>query len=316
MTVLFVSHKLEDVESLCDRAVVLRQGELVGSADPPFDSKKLVEQMFGKEVPQVAKKRAKPGEPVLSAKGLCLDSIRLQIKGLDLSVCSGETIGLAGMEGSGQALFLSSCAGLERAVSGRICIEERDMTGRSHHDFKRRGVAYLPAARLEEGLVPGLSLSEHFILAEGAQGTGPLRRLFIDRRLADERAKSRIASYNIKGFPESPVEALSGGNQQRALLALLREELSLILVEHPTRGLDIESTAYIWSKLKERCSRGAAIVFISSDLDEILQYSDRVLVFFAGRASPPLDAEGLTAAELGRLIGGKGWERFEEKVHA
>ena len=317
MTVLFVSHKLEDVEALCDRAVVLRQGELVGSADPPFDSRKLVELMFGKEVPQVARRRAEPGEPVLSAKGLCLDSIRLQIKDLELSVCSGETIGLAGMEGSGQALFLSSCAGLERAVSGKVCIEERDMTGRSHHDFKRSGVAYLPAARLEEGLVPGLSLSEHFILAEGAQGRGALRGLFIDRGKADETAKSRIASYNIKGLPESPVEALSGGNQQRALLALLREELSLILVEHPTRGLDIESTVYIWSKLKERCSRGTAIVFISSDLDEVLQYSDRVLVFFAGRVSPPLDAEDLTAQELGRLIGGKGWERFEKaSLHA
>jgi simple sugar transport system ATP-binding protein len=311
MTVLFVSHKLEDVEALCDRAVVLRQGELVGAAEPPFDADALVGMMFGKELPQVSRRRAEPGAPVLAARGLCLDSIRLQIKDLELSVCAGETIGLAGMEGSGQALFLSSCAGLERAVSGKVCIEERDMTGRSHHDYKRRGVAYLPAARLEEALVPGLSLSEHFILSEGESG------VFINRKKADERAKSRIASFNIKGRPDSPVEALSGGNQQRALLALLREELSLILVEHPTRGLDIESTAYIWAKLKERCSKGAAIVFISSDLDEILQYSDRVLVFFAGRVSPPLDAEDLTAAELGALIGGKGWERFaEEAVNA
>jgi general nucleoside transport system ATP-binding protein len=306
MTILFVSHKLEDVEALCDRAVVLRQGELVGSSEPPFDERALVESMFGKDLPQATRMRAEPGERVLSARGLCLDSIRLQIKDLELSVCAGETIGLAGMEGSGQALLLSSCAGLERAVAGSLCLEERDMTGRSHHEFKRRGVAYLPAARLEEALVPGLSLSDHFILSEGESG------LFIDRRKADERARSRIASFNIKGRPESPVEALSGGNQQRALLALLREDLSLVLVEHPTRGLDIESTAYIWSKLKERCAKGAAIVFISSDLDEILQYSDRVLVFFAGRVSPPLDAEGLTATELGGLIGGKGWERFGE----
>jgi general nucleoside transport system ATP-binding protein len=306
MTVLFVSHKLEDVEALCDRAVVLRQGKLVGSSEPPFEEGPLVEMMFGKELPQATRRRAEPGESVLSAHGLCLDSIRLQIKDLELSVCSGETIGLAGMEGSGQALLLSSCAGLERAVAGRICVEDRDMTGRTHHEFKRRGVAYLPAARLEEALVPGLSLSEHFILSEGEKG------VFIDRGKADERARSRIASFNIKGRPDSPVESLSGGNQQRALLALLREELSLILIEHPTRGLDIESTAYIWSKLKERCAKGAAIVFISSDLDEILQYSDRVLVFFAGRVSPPLDAEGLTATELGGLIGGKGWERFGE----
>jgi general nucleoside transport system ATP-binding protein len=312
MTVLFVSHKLEDVESLCDRAVVLRQGFLVGSAEPPFETKRLVELMFGKELPQVPRRRAEPGAEVLATRGLCLDSLRLQVRDLELSVCAGETIGLAGMEGSGQALFLASCAGLERAVSGKVCLDDRDMTGRSHHEFKRHGVGYLPAARLEEGLVPGLSLSDHFLLAEDRAGLRAGRRFFIDRRAAQARAESRIASFNIKGRPESPVESLSGGNQQRALLALLRDELSLVLVEHPTRGLDIESTAYVWSKLKERCARGTAIVFISSDLDEILQYSDRVLVFFAGRVSPPLAAEGLTATELGRLIGGKGWERFEE----
>jgi general nucleoside transport system ATP-binding protein len=311
MTVLFVSHKLEDVETLCGAAVVLRQGRLVGSQEPPFDTKALVELMFGKELPKTERARVEAGPAVLSTRNLCLDSIRLQIQGLDFSVCSGETIGLAGMEGSGQALFLSSCAGLERAVSGCVSLGERDMTSRSHHDYKRRGVAYLPAARLEEGLVPGLTLSDHFILAEDSRGPGGSRRLFIDRKEAAQRAASRIASYNIKGRPESPVESLSGGNQQRALLALLRDELSLILVEHPTRGLDIESTAYVWSKLKERCARGAAIVFISSDLDEILQYSDRVLVFFAGRVSPPLPAESLGVEELGRLIGGSGWERFE-----
>ena len=310
MTVLFVSHKLEDVESLCDRAVVLRQGALVGSADPPFDTKRLVELMFGKEVPRTPRHKVIRGGEVLSARGLCLDSLRLQIKDLDLSVCAGETIGLAGMEGSGQSIFLASCAGLERAVAGSVCLDDRNMTSRSHHDFKREGVAYLPAARLEEALVPGLSLEDHFILAEGKRG------LFIDRKAAEIEALSRIAAYNIKGRPDSPVEALSGGNQQRALLALLREKLSLVLVEHPTRGLDIESTIYIWSRLKERCSQGTAIVFISSDLDEVLQYSDRVLVFFAGRVSPPLPAESLGVEELGRLIGGKGWERFEESVHA
>jgi len=306
MTVLFVSHKLEDVESLCDLAVVLRQGRLAGSARKPFDTESLVRLMFERDIPKVSRSRAAAGRVVLAARNLCIDSIRLQIKDLDLSVRAGETIGLAGMEGSGQSLFLASCAGLERPVSGTVCLDEREVTGRSHHEYKRLGVAYLPAARLEEGLVPGLSLSEHYTLAED-RGS-----FFIDRRAARDRARSRIESFNIKGGPDSPVESLSGGNQQRALLSLLREDLRLILVEHPTRGLDIESTAYIWSKLKERCAGGTAIVFISSDLDELLLYSDRILVFFAGRVSPPLDADSLGVEELGRLIGGKGWERFDE----
>ncbi len=310
-TVLFVSHKLEDVAALCEGAAVLRQGRLAGLASKPFDTELLIGMMFGKELPKAGREKAEPGSEVLAARGLCLDSIRLQIKGLDLSVCAGETVGLAGMEGSGQSLFLSSCAGLERPVSGAICLDEAELTGRSHHEYKRRGVAYLPAARLEEGLVSGLTISEHYVLAESSRGPGASRGgFFIDRKAARERARSRIEAFNIKGQPDSPVEALSGGNQQRALLSLLRDDLKLVLVEHPTRGLDIESTAYVWSKLKERCAGGTAIVFISSDLDEILQYSDRVVVFFAGRVSPPLEAESLGVEELGGLIGGSGWERF------
>jgi len=310
MTILFVSHKLEDVEFLCDRAAVLRQGELVGVAEPPFDTRQLVEMMFGKEVPLAPKKKATPGAKVLSVKAVSLEDVRLQIRGVDLHVRAGEVIGLAGMEGSGQSLFLGACAGLTQPVAGSFCLDEdeRDMTGRSHHDFKKEGVAYLPAARLEQGLVPGLSLTEHFVLSEGMRG------LFIDRKRAESLARERISLFNIKGAPDSLVEALSGGNQQRALLALMRSPLSLILVEHPTRGLDIESTIYIWGKLKERCAQGTAIVFISSDLDEILQYSDRVLVFFAGQVSPPLRADSLNVEQLGALIGGKGWESLHKEA--
>jgi len=186
-------------------------------------------------------------------------------------------------------------------VDGRVSVHETDLTGASYHSFKRHGVAYLPAARLEQGLIPGLTLTEHFVLAEETRG------VVIDREKAIELAQQRIRAYNIKGSPASTVEALSGGNQQRALLALLRSPLNLVLLEHPTRGLDIESTIYIWGKLKERCAQGTAIVFISADLDEILQYSDRVLVFFTGQVSPALAAEKLTVEELGQLIGGKGW---------
>lgn len=100
------------------------------------------------------------------------------------------------------------------------------------------------------------------------------------------------------------------------MLALLRDPLDLILVEHPTRGLDIESVMYIWSKLKERCNQGTSILFISSDLDEILQYSDRILVFFAGQVSPPLDAAQTSVEQLGQLIGGKGWETLPNQTEA
>jgi general nucleoside transport system ATP-binding protein len=304
MTILFVSHKLEDVEYLCGGVAVLRQGELAGEARPPYVTRDLVRMMFGKEVELSGRTRIPAGKPVLSVESLCLEGTRLAVSGLSASVRAGEVIGCAGMEGSGQSLFLSACAGLTRSVGGRIRLRDRDVTGGSYLQFRARGVAYLPAARLEQGLVPGLTLAEHFILSEGGGG------LFIDRRRAQEVSARRIGTFNIKGTPSHAVEDLSGGNQQRMLLALLKDALSLVLLEHPTRGLDIESTLYVWGKLKERCRQGAAVLFTSADLDEVLQYSDRVLVFFAGRVSPPLPAEQLSVETLGELIGGKGWERL------
>lgn len=301
MTVIFVSHKLEDVEHLCDRVAVLRGGVLVGETKPPYVTSKLVAMMFGKEITLGARQPAQAGDVVLSLKNISLEDVRLKIKNVDLEVRAGEVIGLAGMEGSGQGMFIRACAGLTRPVGGRISLNGRDLTGKSYHTFKHAGVNFLPAARLEEGLVPGLNLIDHFVLAEEPKG------IFIDRAAGQKLAEDRIQSFNIRGTPLSTVESLSGGNQQRAELALLQTPLSLVLLEHPTRGLDIESVIYIWSKLKERCKQGASIIFISSDLEEILQYSDRLLVFFSSKVSQPIDASATSVEELGQLIGGKGW---------
>ncbi len=226
----------------------------------------------------------------------------MQVNIADLEIHSGEVIGLAGMEGSGERLFLRACCGILRPVAGKVHIHSQDLTGKNYLDFLEHRVAYLPASRMEEGLVAGLTLNEHFVLA--GEGTG----FFVDWQSSAKNCSEKITEYNIRGHPDLNVEDLSGGNQQRALLALMKTPLDLILMEHPTRGLDVESSIYIWSKMKERCRQGSAIIFISSDLDEILQYSDRILVFFAGKASPPLDAEKMTIDRLGELIGGKGWQ--------
>ena len=300
-TVLFVSHKLEDVEGLCSRVAVLRQGRLVGEAKQPYNTKKLVEMMFGKTISVGERNPCGVDDVTVSLSNLSVEDYRLKVRDVNLEVHCGEVIGLAGMEGSGQGLFLRAVGGMTHTVGGRILINDRDLTNRSYQAFKKYGVAFLPAARLEEGLVPGLNLTEHFILAEEAKG------FFIDWDKGRLLAEKRIKEFDVRGTPANMVESLSGGNQQRALLALLREPLNLLLLEHPTRGLDIESTIYIWNKLKERCQQGTSILFISSDLEEILQYSDRVLVFFSGKVTPPLDTVTLTTEKLGELIGGKGW---------
>ncbi len=301
LTVIFVSHKLEEVEQLCSRVAVFRQGEVVGEVTPPYDTDQFVYMMFGKSVEVGDKKTFCTEKSIIKLKNIGLEDYRLHLGDINLEIFQGEVIGLAGMEGSGQRLFLRMLTGLLRPVAGKINLAGEDFTGKTYPAFQKAGVAYLPAARLEEGLIPGMTLTEHFILSEEHD------ELFVDQKSAVDLTEARIRDFYIKGTPVSMIEQLSGGNQQRALLALLRRKLNLILMEHPTRGLDIESAIWIWSKMKERCRDCSSVVFTSSDLDEIIQYSDRILVFFGGLVSKPIDANTTTVDELGQLIGGKGW---------
>jgi len=301
LTVIFVSHKLEEVEQLCSRVAVFRQGEVVGEVTPPYDTDQFVYMMFGKSVEVGDKKTFCTEKSIIKLKNIGLEDYRLHLGDINLEIFQGEVIGLAGMEGSGQRLFLRMLTGLLRPVAGKISLAGEDFTGKTYPAFQKAGVAYLPAARLEEGLIPGMTLTEHFILSEEHD------ELFVDQKSAVDLTEARIRDFYIKGTPVSMIEQLSGGNQQRALLALLRRKLNLILMEHPTRGLDIESAIWIWSKMKERCRDCSSVVFTSSDLDEIIQYSDRILVFFGGLVSKPIDANTTTVDELGQLIGGKGW---------
>jgi simple sugar transport system ATP-binding protein len=174
------------------------------------------------------------------------------------------------------------------------------MTGRAYRELLDAGVAYVPAGRIGEGLVPGLTLADHVALA------APGRSWFVDRRRARQTARARIEEFHIRGGPDTDVQALSGGNQQRALLALLPGRLTLLLMEHPTRGLDLESAEDIWGRLLDRRAHGTAVMFSSADLDELLNRSDRLLVFSGGRVAGPLDARRTTVGQLGEVIGGTG----------
>lgn len=303
-TIIFVSHKLEDVESLCDKVAILRKGNLVGEVESPYDTDQLVEMMFGKQIVLKEPETVAQDDVVFELKDLVVEQYPLTIENVNFRLHAGEVIGLAGMEGSGQDVLLRACTGLLRPVAGQVIVNGKDLTGKNYLEFMKNGVAFLPAARLEEGLVPGLTLAEHFTLV-----TDQKKQLFIDKAQFRIKTEQMIDEYHIIGRPETPVESLSGGNQQRAALSLLKDSLSIILLEHPTRGLDIESAIYMWDKLKERCQQGTSIFFISGDLDEILRYSDRILVFFSGRVSKPLDSATITLEQLGQLIGGKGWDQ-------
>jgi ABC-type uncharacterized transport system ATPase subunit len=262
-----------------------------------------VGMMFGRELATPVKPVTCLDDVAIRVSGLTIGDDRMDVQMADLSVKRGEVIGLAGLEGSGQRLFLLTCAGVLKPTAGRVMIHSgsglNDMTGKPYHKFQKCGVGYLPADRLREGLIWGLTIQEHVVLRTPAAG------LFVDRDASRGVAEAAIKTFNIRGKNDTLVGQLSGGNQQRAQLALLPTPLNLVLMEHPTRGLDIESTIWVWQQLIARCQGGTSIIFASSDLDEIVQYSDRVIVFSGGRVSAPITTSDLTANKLGEMIGGK-----------
>jgi simple sugar transport system ATP-binding protein len=255
--------------------------------------------MFG----QIPERRARQpfdlGDPMLEVEALTVSDRRLTVKGVNLTVQAGEVFGLAGLEGSGQKLLLQACAGLLNPELGRIRMAGVDVTGWSYHHMQKAGMAYVAAGRLEEGLVAGLSMTEHLVLAQLEHS------YFVDWDGARKEMDGRIKHYQIVGRPESTADELSGGNQQRLLFSLLNSPLRLLLLEHPTRGLDVQSTNYIWELLYKRREEGTAILFMSADLDEVIDRSDRIAVFFGGRMSRIVNASETSVDELGHLIGGQ-----------
>ncbi len=278
---------------------VMRRGKVVGGADMPIPADRLVEMMFGEVIVAGERPTATVGGPCLEVNDVTLSERLITVEELSLQVNSGEILGLAGLEGSGQRSLLRACAGLLKPTRGDISIGGRAMGRQHYRRFLDAGVHFLPAGRLEEGLVEGLTITEHFELVSGRDS------FFVDWDGAEADATHKVSDHFIKGTPASTAESLSGGNQQRLLLAMMPPDITLLLMEHPTRGLDIESAEWVWGRLLERRDHGTGIVFASADLDELLRYSDRIAVFFSGRVLKVVDAATTTPEELGYLIGGK-----------
>jgi ABC-type uncharacterized transport system ATPase subunit len=298
-TLILVSHKLDEVQELCDYAFVLRRGKLVGETCVPCPTENLVEMMFGQVPPRSQRPVFEPGSPVVELQNVTLETYHLTVKDINLSVRAGEIYGLAGLEGSGQRLLVQACAGLLHPIHGKLMLAGQDVSHWSYHRMQAAGVSYVTAGRLEEGLVAGLTLTEHVVLSL------PEHSFMVDWKGADKITAQRIERYQIVGKPELTADSLSGGNQQRLLFGLLNSPLKLLLLEHPTRGLDVRSAEWIWELLYRRREDGTAIIFMSADLDEIIERSDRIVVFSGGVMSRVVEADKTSVEELGHLIGGQ-----------
>jgi general nucleoside transport system ATP-binding protein len=290
--ILLVSHKLAEVEALCDRVSVLRHGRVMADQEAPFSRDTLLNAMFD-QLPDRTDRPAQvaPGAPVLTCKDLFCSAGRSGLHIADLSIGGGEIVGLAGLDGSGQTVLLQLARGLMRPERGSI------------HCFGApcRSTAldpvYLPADRLTEGLVSGLSLREHHLLT----GRG---LSLLHRQSGRQQAQTAIKTFSIRGQADTPVETLSGGNQQRLLLSLIPPDTRLILLEHPTRGLDVHSAAWTWQHLQARVRPDGALLFASPDLEEIMDQATRILVFFEGRIILDAPSAQLTPTMVSQALTG------------
>jgi simple sugar transport system ATP-binding protein len=280
MTILLVSHKLEEVASLCSEVTVLRHGECSYHTTAPFQFQKLLTAMFGCVPKRKDKSEAREtGAPVLVFKDIEASGERQGLQHCDISVAEGEVIGLAGLDGAGQSTFLRLAAGLTHPDQGEVQLFGTLLprSGKACIRAQKLHSSFIPADRLEEALFAEISLQDHFSLREEH---GQFWRSCHTTR---KRAQEAIAAFSIKGTPDELAEDLSGGNQQRLLLSLLDSKSRLILLENPSRGLDIQSGQWIWQYLREELCPDTSIIFSSPELEEILHYSDRVLVFHDGK---------------------------------
>jgi simple sugar transport system ATP-binding protein len=298
-TIIFVSHKLAEVEELCQEVIVLRRGTMVAKLPAPFKPDQLVKLMFGSEADELGedRERANPAKDnFIQMENVQLLGEKYSLQDISLRIRPGEILGLAGLEGSGQELLLRGLAGLARVVKGRLIFDGEELQGRPYLKFRRAGIHFLPAARLEHGLFPDLSLDEHFQLAFPPENGGH------HNTLSEEGMKR----FSIKAKLSTAARALSGGNQQRLLLALIPRQTRLLLLEHPTRGLDHGSGQQVWSHLLERCSQKTALLFSSADLEEIKVHSHRVLIFYNRQLVADCPTDSISVEEMGRIMAGQG----------
>ena len=308
-SIIFITHKLREVLDISDQISVLRRGKMVGTTTPAkADKKKLASMMVGRDVLlEINKKKAKIGDTVLKVDGLkVLDGSKaLMVDNVSFEVRAGEVLGIAGVQGNGQTELVEAITGLRKVVAGTIHLGGKDISHSSPREITELGTAHIPEDRQRDGLVlsfpvvDNLTLNTYY-LAPNSKGV----ILQKDKMLAS--AIETIENFDIRTpSPITSVGSLSGGNQQKVIVAReLSRPVKLIVASQPTRGLDVGSIEYIHNRLMEKRDSNVAVLLVSSELDEILQLSDRIAVMFDGKIIDFLDAKSATKEKIGLLMAG------------
>ncbi len=322
-SILFITHKLNEIMEVADRCTVLRKGKFIGTVDVKETTKEeLSKMMVGRDIKfDVDKKPLAVKEVVLSVNNVTVPSKLHKnnaVKNVTFEVKAGEIVCLAGIDGNGQTEFVSALTGLEKMSSGTITLCGKDITKASIRDRSIGGMSHIPEDRHKHGLVLDYSLEQNMVLQRYWQPAFQ-KSGFIKFDAVRNYAEELIARFDIRSGqgPVTPVRSMSGGNQQKVIIAREIDKAHEILVAvQPTRGLDVGAIEYIHKQLVERRDAGKGVLLVSLELDEVMNVSDRILVMYEGEIVGELDPKTTTVQELGLYMSGAKRNTVKEINHA
>jgi general nucleoside transport system ATP-binding protein len=286
-SIVFITHKLREVKAVADRITVIRRGTVVGTAEPSASATELASLMVGRAVDLTVDKEDKEaGEVRFSVRGLTLvePSGVTTLSGVDLDVRSGEIVAVAGVQGNGQTELTEVVLGLVRPTSGSVMLDGNELGGRSVRQVLDAGVGFVPEDRSTDGIIGSFTVAENLVLDlfhDAPFGSGLVYR----PDAVNENATGRMEEFDIRaGGPSATAGSLSGGNQQKVVLAReLSRPLRLLVASQPTRGLDVGSIEFVHSRIVRERDQGTAVLIVSTELDEVAALADRVAVMYHGR---------------------------------
>jgi simple sugar transport system ATP-binding protein len=309
-SIIFITHKLREVLDVSDSITVIRNGKVVGSTVPAeANTATLAAMMVGREVVlQVEKSEAEAGEVVLEVEDLIVNDERHQVAvdGISFSVRSGEILGIAGVQGNGQTELVEALTGLREIDSGQFSISGQYATVASPRKITEMGCAHIPEDRQRDGLVLGYSIADNLVL--NTYYLNPFAKgMVIQQEPILAQAEKLVQNFDIR-TPDAVTLAgsLSGGNQQKVIVAReFSRPVKFLLAAQPTRGLDVGSIEYIHKRLIQKRDEGTAVLLVSTELDEVMQLSDRIAVMYSGKIVDILEADKVTKEIVGLLMAGE-----------
>jgi simple sugar transport system ATP-binding protein len=306
-SVLYISHKLDEVCALCHRATVLRGGKVVAEVDPPRETPEtLARLMIDADVPELVRTEAHAGEVLLEVKRFSRareDPYGVALMDVELCLRAGEIVGIAGISGSGQNELLSALSGETPAEAGRVFLDDADVGALGPRARRERGLHFVPEERIDRGAVGSLSLAANTLLTRGAE---VVRHGFVKRKATERLAERLIATFDVRcDGPHAAANSLSGGNLQKFIVGReIDAAPRLLLVAQPTWGVDVGAARRIRAELLALRRRGVAVLLVSEDLDELFELADRLHVMARGKLSPSIPVAEATPARIGEWMSG------------